>query len=238
MSNGDALLRAILLNPADDTARLVYADWLQENGQEQWAQFIRAARANWHYVYFLRNELARSIPTATFSGYGVEEGDSPDFGLPRWSFKFPERCAFGRAIWDRGFVSHLVVPLAAFMECAEALFRAHPIERVTLTAKEPWSNATNPPTHFGWWCENELMDFGSESDVLPLPLMLCMDGDTRRHDRVIASRFDSDRMHGVVLFEDCDTARDALSRACVAYGRERAGLSACRVNSDHAAQTE
>jgi uncharacterized protein (TIGR02996 family) len=31
MSDGDALLRAILLRPDDDTARLVYADWLQEN---------------------------------------------------------------------------------------------------------------------------------------------------------------------------------------------------------------
>lgn len=225
MSDGDALLRAILEHPAEDTPRLMYADWLQERGQEQWAQFIRATRANWHYVYFLHNELARSIPTARFSGYGREEDDSPDFGLPRWSFSFPERFAFGRAIWDRGFVSHLVIPLAAFVEHAETLFRAHPIERVTLTDKEPWNNATNPPTHFGWWCENELMDFTTEPEVLPLPLMLCMDGDTRRHDRVIASRFDGDRMHGVILFEDRDTARDALSRACVAYGRECAGLS-------------
>lgn len=30
MSDGSALLRAICENPADDTARLVYADWLEE----------------------------------------------------------------------------------------------------------------------------------------------------------------------------------------------------------------
>jgi uncharacterized protein (TIGR02996 family) len=37
MSDGEALLRAILLCPEDDTARLVYADWLDENaaGQEK-----------------------------------------------------------------------------------------------------------------------------------------------------------------------------------------------------------
>lgn len=36
-----AFLRAILTHPGDDTARLVYADWLQENGQEERAEFIR-----------------------------------------------------------------------------------------------------------------------------------------------------------------------------------------------------
>lgn len=35
MSDGDALLRAILLRPDDDAARLVYADWLDENGQHE-----------------------------------------------------------------------------------------------------------------------------------------------------------------------------------------------------------
>jgi uncharacterized protein (TIGR02996 family) len=37
----DALLDAIFDHPDDDTPRLVYADWLQEHGQEDYAQFIR-----------------------------------------------------------------------------------------------------------------------------------------------------------------------------------------------------
>lgn len=37
----DALLDAIFDAPDDDTPRLVYADWLQEHGQEAYAQFIR-----------------------------------------------------------------------------------------------------------------------------------------------------------------------------------------------------
>jgi uncharacterized protein (TIGR02996 family) len=37
-----ALLRGILEQPDDDTARLVFADWLEEKGGEpKWAQFIR-----------------------------------------------------------------------------------------------------------------------------------------------------------------------------------------------------
>ena len=36
-----ALLAAICAEPDDDTPRLVYADWLQEHGDEEQAQFIR-----------------------------------------------------------------------------------------------------------------------------------------------------------------------------------------------------
>jgi uncharacterized protein (TIGR02996 family) len=48
----DALLRAICENPRDDTPRLAFADWLDENGQEARAAFIRtdiamALRAEW-----------------------------------------------------------------------------------------------------------------------------------------------------------------------------------------------
>jgi uncharacterized protein (TIGR02996 family) len=41
MSDHDALLRAICESPADDLPRLVYADWLEDNGQAERAQFIR-----------------------------------------------------------------------------------------------------------------------------------------------------------------------------------------------------
>ncbi len=36
-----ALLAVIVAQPDDDTARLVYADWLQEHGDEEQAAFIR-----------------------------------------------------------------------------------------------------------------------------------------------------------------------------------------------------
>jgi uncharacterized protein (TIGR02996 family) len=34
-------IRAIIENPEDSTARLIYADWLEENGKEDYAEFIR-----------------------------------------------------------------------------------------------------------------------------------------------------------------------------------------------------
>jgi uncharacterized protein (TIGR02996 family) len=39
--DADALLRAIVRHPDDDTPRLVYADWLQENGRAEEGEFLR-----------------------------------------------------------------------------------------------------------------------------------------------------------------------------------------------------
>lgn len=41
MTTEDALLQDILANPSDDTPRLIYADWLDEHGQPERAEFIR-----------------------------------------------------------------------------------------------------------------------------------------------------------------------------------------------------
>ncbi|MBN9117787.1 MAG: TIGR02996 domain-containing protein [Planctomycetes bacterium] len=43
LSQHEAFLRAIFDAPADDTPRLVYADFLQENGEEDRAEFIRVS---------------------------------------------------------------------------------------------------------------------------------------------------------------------------------------------------
>jgi uncharacterized protein (TIGR02996 family) len=48
MSDGEALFRAILENPADDMPRLLFADWLQENGKPERAEFIRLQCEAWH----------------------------------------------------------------------------------------------------------------------------------------------------------------------------------------------
>jgi uncharacterized protein (TIGR02996 family) len=40
-SDGDNMLRAVLVAPEDDAPRLVYADWLDEHGEPERAEFIR-----------------------------------------------------------------------------------------------------------------------------------------------------------------------------------------------------
>jgi uncharacterized protein (TIGR02996 family) len=41
MTDHDALLRAIAAHPEEDTPRLMYADWLEENGRPDRAEFVR-----------------------------------------------------------------------------------------------------------------------------------------------------------------------------------------------------
>ncbi len=54
MSQDNPFLETILANPDDDTPRLVYADWLEEHGETERAEFLR-----------LECQLARLPKTAT-----------------------------------------------------------------------------------------------------------------------------------------------------------------------------
>ena len=196
MSDRDALLRTILLHPAENTPRLVYADWLQEHGGEPRAEFIRDTRGNWPHVYFLWDELAASIPTAKLAGYGRED----ETGLPRWTFNLPH--LWGKAVWDRGFVAELHLPLAAFMEHAPALFRAHPIERVTLTDRRPIIGRV-------WQRDDTLAGATPEEAAAGLPRELIEFGHRNFRTGRAADRW--------------------LSWRCVAYGRGLADLPALPV---------
>lgn len=41
MTDAEAIFAGILADPDDDVPRLVFADWLEENGQDEWAEYIR-----------------------------------------------------------------------------------------------------------------------------------------------------------------------------------------------------
>src|SRR5438874_4033845 len=86
MSDHDALLRAICESPRDDLPRLVYADWLEENGRPDHAAFIRtdvemARRPEWdadrlrheagldRKAFFARHPWARAVFDGLPGGY-------------------------------------------------------------------------------------------------------------------------------------------------------------------------
>lgn len=85
MTERDALLAAILSSPEDDTPRMIYADWLEERGDVERAEFVRGTIArglkasaekrdggwfvhgrNGHTILadLLESELATMMPTA------------------------------------------------------------------------------------------------------------------------------------------------------------------------------
>jgi uncharacterized protein (TIGR02996 family) len=75
----EPFLRAICENPADDAPRLVYADWLDEHGQPDRAEFIR-----------LQIRLARD-PDAPSVEQRCEELFRQHW--PRWVVEFPDNAA-------------------------------------------------------------------------------------------------------------------------------------------------
>jgi uncharacterized protein (TIGR02996 family) len=105
MGERESLLAAILRNPEDDLPRLIYADWLEERGEEAYATFIRvqihlargqgsaAERRNWErlqrellqqyeeeWVQPLRAIL--NLPAGEWGGWVFRRGFAEYFHLP------------------------------------------------------------------------------------------------------------------------------------------------------------
>lgn len=230
MTDGEALLRAILENPADDTARLVYADWLEEQRFVRWAAFVRAD------VTF-----SAAAPDAQIRLTEIENlwGSWPDTDDPRtlmrehhpllkeWvilpehlvSRREPENMLMG--VVRRGFVSEVRLPLAAFLAHAESLFRSHPVERVVLTDLRPNIDHADSAGIFDGDTYDLWFYPGSPPDrdhSVPRVLM-----DRLREmfpGRVI------DREDGRMVFESktWEGAYEAVLRSAVAHGRALAEL--------------
>lgn len=127
MSDGNALLKAILANPAEDTPRLMYADWLQENGQQERAEFIRRG------VKKPGSMFVDNVP------HLIAERGVGQF-LDRWSRlvvrgwlpppPIGQRC---NVRFRRGFADQVACPAAWWLTHGDTICAAHPVERVTLT---------------------------------------------------------------------------------------------------------
>src|SRR5262245_48056711 len=116
MTNSDALFRAILANPDDNTIRLVYADALEEEGNARRAAFIRAQVA--------LADLPEYDPARVRARY--REHDRPD---PDWLPELPDGLAWDREPFRRGLPGAIAADdAAAFVANADDLFARFPIE--------------------------------------------------------------------------------------------------------------
>lgn len=132
MSERDALLRAVLMEPADDVRRLAYADWLMERGEPAGRQrglFVRYQldRA-YHDSMGDTGDRSTEYPEADDLWPNVEW---PDSAHSLFAIAGDRRNIAWR--WRRGFIDRLELPAAEFFRHAEAVFRAHPVEEVRLT---------------------------------------------------------------------------------------------------------
>lgn len=225
MTDLAALLAAVRAHPHDDTPRLVYADWLEEYGdQPARAEFIRvqcelasdpgrkecrcgACDEGNGVVCFVRQCERRLWDSHAKQWFG-DIGEATNVMLHNH-----HECAVHAGLGSRydtvvrrGFVDEVRCDLAAFLRVAPALFAEHPVTEVRLTDRDKVTSY--------WWITDDVLDEPpGESHWLPMSFKGHFDADhwvTRRWYESAEGSFDY-RTHA--------EATAALSAACVSYGR-------------------
>ncbi len=206
-----ALLDDVLADPADDVARLIFADWLDDGGEHDRAEFIRCqvAVAVWstspgEVVRYAGGEacgadagalLARS-QTLLRQGY---------FAWSPFDSEFHKR--HHQAIgYSRGFVWSVRCPLAEWLEHGKAIVRTHPVTRVVATDREP--ELRSDGVTFAWYAYgnmhggDEYQQWTDEMDAIPT---------------CIACLIRPEKPYGYIRFASPDAANDAISTALLQF---------------------
>ncbi len=118
ISTQSDFLQTIVASPDDDAPRLVFADWLEESGDADRAEFIR-----------LQCELAR-LPANDLRQECLKEREQELLlaHMVEWQSDLPQLEGVDWGGFDRGFVGAVHIESAeAFADQAEAIFAAAPI---------------------------------------------------------------------------------------------------------------
>jgi uncharacterized protein (TIGR02996 family) len=116
----DAFLQAILDAPDDDTPRLVYADWLDEHGDPERAEFIR-----------VQCELAR-LRELDPQRVGLEAKGRTLLAAAGTAWVGPLVGLTKEWIFRRGFVEGITMGGKGFLLYADYLFKQAPLQEVRL----------------------------------------------------------------------------------------------------------
>jgi uncharacterized protein (TIGR02996 family) len=117
----EAFLEDIVTNPADDAPRLIYADWLDDNGDSARAEFIR-----------VQHELAMLSPTDPRGKRLFRRQDELlSIHESDWRADLPELDGVTWEGFSRGFVESVFVEdVPTFLTHANVLFAAAPVRRL------------------------------------------------------------------------------------------------------------
>ncbi len=126
------LLQAIVENPEDDTPRLVYADWLEENGDPERAEFIR-----------VQCDLAR-LPRhdPAYPELLAREEELLAEHKKKWAEPMTPYCR--KFTFDRGFPDHISLSLYGFDQHLNDILTVTPVSSMRLRACEkPYERVTD-----------------------------------------------------------------------------------------------
>lgn len=156
MTEGYQLLQNIIEEPEDDGLRLIFADWCDDNGEPERAEFIRAQIENYR--------LCRLDAPA----YSPERHDllqTIDRLTPRtadWILDTVDRKTFiATVVWTRGFIDEVRCLPSVWCSYGPSVVRLHPIERVLIPHMKPCRIKS------GWiWTASDLAQFDQATRLL------------------------------------------------------------------------
>lgn len=227
MTDDQDFIDAICDTPEDDGPRHIYADYLDTRGNHERAEFVRvqielanlalspaeqslSKEGLGRHAALRRREHKLLYPTV-----GVHDeyvGHRGGDGTHQKWFELPLLLGMKHKV-TRGFISKVNLAMADFMQHAEAIFRRNPIEMVEISDRAPEEH-TLPMEHDFFWVVHPYPN-GIEDDdrrhFLPWDLWELLDGrKTSPSPRGRAARYETEK-----------EANEALSRACVAFGRAK-----------------
>ena len=210
-------LAAIKAAPDDDLPRLVYADWLDENGQPEYADFIRIQIAYYRtgdikltepqvqYCIHVFRKITPKLPPLiygqrwqrTFSI--ATESDGNPFG----QHTLEQTTRSPMALFERGFITHIVCECNDWMVSFRELITNCVLSSVRLSDKTPYSGYRSGG--FRWYING----LNSEPQYcLPRRLMNALSGGYRIPQRGAELQY--------VEYPTQESAYKALSDACLA----------------------
>jgi uncharacterized protein (TIGR02996 family) len=234
MNDGEAIMEAIIAEPALDLHRLAYADWLDDTGVHDRADFIRhqlAAAATGQV------DCQRKVPSnvGVFSKTMVRCGrckfcrpmrKAEDLfnngnGL-RFIGRMPFSCSVGcdhpslyncHALPDhaslylwRGFIHTVRTPLGFWLDKAHAVLRDNPVERVEALDKSPEDGVAVDEYESGYGWFRSYADYNAGGHYIPYAVCLFL----KSKEEVYWHRYPT-----------AAEAVDDLSQALIAWGRAR-----------------
>jgi uncharacterized protein (TIGR02996 family) len=210
VTDGDALLRAILADPSDETLRLVYADWLDENGEVDRAALVRVQI---ELDRFASDELVVSEqrllgPVGDRVCQRRRDWALPECVLKEWPHDV------GGWDWRCGFPEVWHCPLALWEAHGPALVSARPVRGVALIDRQPASFMSNPRAPRWTWFRDDSGWAQRPGDDCLLPPALFELLEPHAFDFAM---FDHSR-----TYPSRDDALSALSDACLNNARLQA----------------
>lgn len=221
-----AFIADIAANPEDLARRLIFADWLEDNGDPERAEFIRVQMELSQAPEKCLKTLSEDEPPYTgcddcirvhqlharmeklwyspARGSGFDDGEPEGFavtiGEPAEGLVIPQ------LVFRRGFVEEVYAPLSVLEEHLPRIVQEHPILSVRATDREPQEDREA----FCWYREGSYV--ARETAMIPEEVWLRLENDDD-NDIPARCRF--------CAYRTAEHAHAALSKALLKLARDK-----------------